>query len=102
MLNQAVLVGRVSNLPELKKENNKRILEVIISVPRSYKNDEGEYETDFLKCYLYNEVAENTKNYCKIGDMIGIKGRIQNINNLTNIIAEKVTFLAQAKKEEEN
>ena len=41
MLNQAVLVGRVSNLPELKKENNKRILEVTISVPRSYKNDAG-------------------------------------------------------------
>ena len=98
MLNQAVLVGRVSNLPELKKENNKRILEVTISVPRSYKNDAGEYETDFLKCILYNEIANNTKEYCKIGDMIGIKGRIQNINNLTSIIAEKVTFLAQAKE----
>ena len=98
MFNQAVLVGRVSNLPELKKENNKRILEVTISVPRSYKNDAGEYETDFLKCILYNEIANNTKEYCKIGDMIGIKGRIQNINNLTSIIAEKVTFLAQAKE----
>ena len=99
MLNQAVLVGRVSNIPEIKKEENKKTLEVTISLPRSYKNENGFYDTDFLTCILYNDVANNTKNYLKVGDMIGIKGRIQNINNLNKIIAEKVTFLASAKEE---
>lgn len=100
MLNQAILVGRVIKLPEVKKENNKNILELTIAVPRNYKNDEGIYETDFLNCILYNDVALNTKQFCNIGNIVGIKGRLQNINNIPIVMAEKVTFLAPNKENE--
>ena len=100
MLNQAILVGRVIKLPEVKKENNKNILELTLAVPRNYKNDEGIYETDFLNCILWSGVAENVEQFCNIGDMVGVKGRIQNINNIPNIIADIVTFLAGKKNEE--
>jgi len=111
MLNQIVLVGRLVKTPELKvTENGKKMTTVTLAVPRSYKNSSGEYETDFLECTLWTNVAENTSEYCQTGDMIGVKGRIQNrvIQNedgskkrRTEIIAEKVTFLAQASTKKE-
>lgn len=106
MLNQVVLVGRIVRTPELRvTENGKKTATVTLAVPRSYKNMDGEYETDFLDCTLWTNVAENTTEYCQTGDMVGVKGRIQTrvITNddgskkkRTEIVAEKVTFLAQS------
>lgn len=106
MLNQVVLVGRLVKTPELKlTENGKKISRITLAVPRNYKNMDGEYDTDFLECTLWTNVAENTSEYCQTGDMIGVKGRIQTriIQNddgtkkkKTEIVAEKVTFLANS------
>ena len=112
MLNQIVLVGRLVKTPELRvTDNGKKISTITLAVPRNYKNMNGEYETDFLDCTLWTNVAENTSEYCQVGDVLGVKGRIQNriITNedgtkkkKTEIVAEKVTFLAQAPKKKEN
>lgn len=104
MLNQVVLVGRLVKNPELQvTESGKKITTITLAVPRNYKNMSGEYDTDFLECTLWTNVAENTTEYCQSGDMIGIKGRIQSRvietsegakKKKTEIVAEKVTFLA--------
>lgn len=106
MLNQVVLVGRIVKTPELKvTETGKKTATVTLAVPRNYKNMNGEYDTDFLECTLWTNIAENTTEYCQSGDMVGVKGRIQTriIHNedgtkkkKTEIVAEKVTFLAQS------
>ena len=111
MLNQVVLVGRIVKTPELRvTESGKKTTTVTLAVPRNYKNMNGEYETDFLDCTLWTNVAESTTEYCQTGDMVGVKGRIQTrtIQNddgskrrKTEIIAEKVTFLAQSPKSKE-
>ena len=111
MLNQVVLVGRIVRTPELRvTESGKKTTTVTLAVPRNYKNGEGEYETDYLDCTLWTNVAENTTEYCQTGDMVGVKGRIQSrtITNddgskrrKTEIVAEKVTFLAQSPKNKE-
>lgn len=102
MLNQIVLVGRLYNEIILNKdENGKKSAEIILAVPRSFKNENGVYETDFIKCILLNGIAENTLEYCKKGDVIGIKGRIEGQDGKINIVAEKVTFLSSNKEEEE-
>ena len=78
MLNQTVIVGRIVREPELKEtENGKKVSNLTIAVPRSYKNADGEYEADFIDCTLWNEIANSTSEYCKKGDMIGIKGRLE-------------------------
>ena len=78
MLNQTVLVGRLVSDPEIKEsEGEKKYANITLAVPRSYKNEDGEYETDFIDVRLWNGVAENTAEYCKKGDLIGAKGRIQ-------------------------
>lgn len=111
MLNQAVLVGRIVKEPELKKtENGNKVANITLAVPRSFKNSNGEYDSDFISCVLWKGVAENTVEYCKKGDLVGIKGRIQTrvaeIDEETKrqyveVIAEKVTFLSGRRKEDE-
>ena len=110
MLNQAVLVGRLATDPELKElENGKKVTNITLAVPRSFKNSQGEYETDFINCVLWKGVAENTVEYCNRGDLIGIKGRIQTRSveldddthkKYVEVVAEKVTFLSSKRQEE--
>ena len=103
MLNQVVIVGRLVEKPIVEEnENGRKISEITLAVPRSYKNAEGIYETDFIKCTLWNGIAENTVEYCNKGDLIGVKGRLQCLGgNELQVIAEKVTFLATNKNKEE-
>lgn len=110
MLNQTVIVGRLVRDPELREtETGKKITNITLAVPRSYKNVNGEYDTDFISCVLWQGVAENTVNYIKKGDLLGIKGRVQSRvieededvrKNVMEIVAEKVTFLSSKKQEE--
>lgn len=88
MCNQVLLVGK---LIEIKEDNI-----LYIAVNRSFKNEDGEYETDKIKVYIWDKISESTKEYCKVGDTIGIKGRLQEdkINGEMKIIAERVTFLS--------
>lgn len=109
MLNQTVLVGRLVRDPELKEtESGKKLTRITLAVPRSYKNLKGEYETDFIDCTLWTGIAESTTEYCKKGDILGVKGRIQTrsfeVNDekkfVTEVVAEKVTFLSNKKETE--
>ena len=114
MLNQAVLVGRIATDPELKDTEKGKVTNITLAVPRSYKNPEtGEYDTDFLDCTLWTGIAESTAEYCKKGDIVGVRGRIQSriIENedgskykRMEIVADKVTFLSSNsdKKNEDN
>lgn len=102
MLNQIVIAGRLTAIEKENTEEGKTKAYVIVKVPRSYKNINGEYENDFIKCYLWNGIAETTTEYCKIGDVVGIKGRMQtteeNGENMI-IVAEKVSFLSSRREE---
>lgn len=107
MLNQFVGVGRLVAEPSVKEtEDGKQVSNITIAVPRSYKNENGEYDTDFVDVVLWNGIAENTAEYCHKGDIIGVKGRIQTSNyetedgekrKSTQIVAEKITFLSSSK-----
>ena len=101
MLNQVVMVGRLTSDPEINEvENDRKVATITLAVPRSYKNAEGVYETDFIKCTLWNGIAENTAEYCKKGDVVGVKGRLQCLSgNELQLIAEKVSFLSSGKTE---
>lgn len=101
MLNQIILVGRLVDKPIVEEnENGQKIATVNLAVPRSFKNSDGEYETDFIPCILWNSVAATTCEYCRKGDLIGIKGRLQCTTDKLNVIAEKVTFLSSKKTDE--
>lgn len=105
MLNHIVLVGRLTQDLEVKElEDGRKVCYIILAVPRSYKNEDGEYDTDYIPCTLFGGVAENTAKYCKEGTLIGVKGRIESIPmasvNDIEIIVDKVTFLSTKGKED--
>ena len=112
MLNQFVGVGRLVAEPSVKEtEDGKQVSNITIAVPRSYKNENGEYDTDFVDVVLWNVIAENTAEYCHKGDIIGVKGRIQTSNyetedgekrKSTQIVAEKITFLSSSKDKKDD
>ncbi len=109
MLNQVVLVGRLVKDPELTEiDNNKKVSNITLAVPRSFKNVNNEYETDYIRCNLWDIVAKTTVEHCKKGDIVGIKGRIQSRTSevdgekkyYTDVVAERVSFLSSKKQEE--
>lgn len=109
MLNQIVLVGRLTrNVSVNKASSGVKVATLSLAIPRSFKNSEGNYDTDFIDCVIFDNIAENTKEYCKKGDIVGIKGRVQSRviekdgkkEYLSEIVAEKVTFLSSNQKEE--
>lgn len=107
MTNQIFLIGRLTYDPEVTLlENDKEKSLITIAVTRNYKNENGEYDTDFVDCILWDGVAKNTSEYCKKGDLIGIKGRLQTSNyeskdgksiKMTQVVAEKISFLSSNK-----
>ena len=99
MHNMVYLIGRIV---ELRDDN------VRIAVQRSYKNEDGIYETDFIRCILWNGIATNTAEYCKRGDLVGVKGRLQTrkyevneeVKYITEVIVDRISFLASKKGEQ--
>ena len=108
MLNQAVFVGRLVADPIVRETDKGNVSNITLAVPRPYKNEHGEYEADFIDFVLWKGVAENTAEYCKKGDVIGIKARIQSDfkeqdgerKKVFSIIAEKISFLTSKRDKE--
>lgn len=63
-----------------------------------------------FSCVLWKGIAETTVEYCKKGDLIGVRGRIQTRSveyfedqkrNIMEVVAERVTFLSSKPREAE-
>ncbi len=110
MLNQIILVGRLVKTPEvIETESGKKMSYITLAIPRTFKNADGEYDTDFIDCVLWEVVAESTSEYCKQGDIVGVKGRVQsrmiededgNNYKKMEVIADKIIFLSSKKEED--
>ena len=110
MLNNVVIVGRLTDDIKLNECNDeKKVSSVTVAVPRTYKNADGIYETDFIRCVLWDQIAVNASEYCHTGDVIGVKGRLQSSEYLDEnekkhyvleVIVEKLTFLSSKSKSE--
>ena len=104
MLNQMILVGRLVSNPNVVEVGGEPIVETTIAIPRPYKNEEGVYETDLIPVTLKGGIATNTAEYCKKGDLVGVKGRLECMPEAVgdiklSVVAEKVTFLSSKSNE---
>ena len=78
MLNNISLVGRVVRDVELRyTPSNVAVATFTLAVNRTFKNENGEREADFINCVMWRQQAENLANWAKKGALIGITGRIQ-------------------------
>lgn len=103
MINRVVLVGRLTKDPELKYLNSGiAVVRFTLAVNRTFKNQQGEQEADFINCVAWRKQAENTANYLRKGSLAGVDGRIQtssfdgkdgNRVFMTEVVADSVQFL---------
>ena len=78
MINNVVLVGRLTRDPELRyTPSNVAVATFSLAVNRNFKNQSGDREADFISCIMRRQQAENFANWCKKGNLVGITGRIQ-------------------------
>ena len=112
MLNSVILIGRLVATPTLKVyENELSVTSIVLAVDRPFKNHEGEFDTDFIKCVFWDITAKNVTEYCKKGDCIAVRGRLHSAQrdisfdteNETlkkkiielEVVGERVIFLSQ-------
>lgn len=101
MLNRALLVGRLTRDPELRRTGSgKAVTSFNLAVERNFKSDDQ--EADFINCVCWGKIAENTERYCSKGSMVSVDGRIQTRNYennqgqkvyVTEVVAESVQFI---------
>lgn len=110
IINQLFLVGRLTKTPEIQKCNGKDTCYITVAVKRQFKNSEGIYDTDFITLTVWNIIAERVCEYCQKGDLISVKGRVQNNNYVDKddkkvysyeFIAEQVAFMQSKSKTDE-
>lgn len=78
MINNVVLVGRLTKDPDLKYTGNgTAVATFTLAVNRNFTNQSGEREADFINCVIWRKPAETLANYAKKGVLIGVTGRIQ-------------------------
>ncbi|MBR8699060.1 single-stranded DNA-binding protein [Enterococcus casseliflavus] len=78
MINNVVLVGRLTKDPDLKYTGNgTAVATFTLAVNRNFTNQSGEREADFISCVIWRKPAETLANYAKKGVLIGVTGRIQ-------------------------
>lgn len=102
MINNVVLVGRLTKDIELKRTpSDKVVTSFTIACNRRYQTD-GQPTADFINCQAWGKTAENMANYTRKGSLIGVEGRIQTRsyedNNgkrvyITEVVANSITFL---------
>lgn len=102
-MNKVILIGRLTRDPELRyTSSNVATCTFSIAVDRTFTNQNGEREADFINIVVWRKQAENCKNYLTKGSQVAIEGRIQTRNYddkdgkkvyVTEVVADNVQFL---------
>lgn len=102
-MNRVVLVGRLTKDPELRyTPNGVPVATFTLAVNRTFTNQQGQREADFINCVVWRKPAENVANFLKKGSLAGVDGRVQTRSYdgqdgkrvyVTEILAESVQFL---------
>lgn len=104
MLNETILVGRLTADPELKYTGKgTAVTKITLAVDGPYKGDDGKPKTVFVDVVVWGKQAESVANYKKKGEVVGVRGQIevrsyedsQSIRRKAfEIVADRVKFIS--------
>lgn len=82
-MNEIILSGRLLADPQIKSTSydaEKMVCKFRIAVARKYKKKDGTIPSDFFFCEASADTAAGkfVKDYCHVGDLIGVSGSIEN------------------------
>ena len=103
MLNQIVIMGRLTRDPELRRTGTgTAVTSFTLAVDRDFvPKDGGERETDFIDCVAWRNTGEFVSKYFQKGRMAVVTGRLQirswtdkegNKRRSAEIVADSVYF----------
>ena len=102
-MNSINLIGNLTKDFDLKySQSGTAFVNGSVAVQRRFKNQKGEYETDFINLKAFGKTAENLANYFSKGSKIGISGSLQtgSYENkegqrvyTTDVVIEQFTFV---------
>ena len=76
-MNTVILLGRLTKDVEVRDAGNTKVGRFTLAVNRNFKNAEGKYDADFIKCIVFGKQAEFVEQYFRKGSQALVTGRIQ-------------------------
>jgi len=111
-MNRVILIGRLTRDPDMRySPSGVACTTFTLAVDRSFTNNNGEKEADFIPIVVWRKLAENCAEYLRKGRLCAVEGRIQvrhYDNNegkrvyVTEVVADNVRFLERPKENGEN
>ncbi len=102
-MNRVSLVGRLTAKPELRHTgSNLPYTKFTVAINRTYTNQAGQREADFINVTAWRKQAENVCNFLDKGSLVSIDGRLQtgsyedkdgNKRYTMDVVADNVQFL---------
>ena len=105
-MNKIILIGRLTKEVDLRyTSSGKAVGSFCLAVQRPFKNQQGEYEADFINCVVWDKAAETIANYVRKGHRFAVEGRLQIRNYekdgqrvfVSEVVVENFTFLESKK-----
>lgn len=110
-MNKVILIGNITKDIELKQSNSgKSFCNFTLAVKKSFKNNDGSYDADFINCVAFGKTAELLNSYMSKGSKLLVEGQI-NTNSYkdkdgimkyqTNVSVERIEFLESKNTKEQ-
>lgn len=108
MINTVVLMGRITNDPELKQTpNGVSVLSFTVAVERNFTKQGEEKQSDFISCVAWKQTAEFISRYFGKGRMIAIEGQLRTRtyedkngtkHYVTEVYVDQASFTGESKE----
>jgi len=76
-MNKVILMGRLTKDPDMRGEGTNLVARYSLAVDRRFKDNDGNYQTDFINIIVFSKGAEFAEKYLKKGTKVVVTGRIQ-------------------------
>ena len=91
MINEVILVGRIVELPPLTCNSNELYCQMKIAVRKSAMEPDREI---ILPISIWKGLATIANEKYQLGTTVGIRGRLDVVDDFVEIIAERVSFIS--------
>lgn len=101
-MNKVELIGRLTKDPEIRNTSNQvPFCNFSLAVDRSFKDANGQRQTDFINCVAWRQTATFIQKYFRKGNRLGVIGSIQTRNYedengkhyITEVIVDEAEFV---------
>ena len=110
MINRVILVGRLTDTPELKTTNSgMSVCSFTIAVDDRKRNPDGTKNTNFFNCTVFQQQADHLTKFLRKGALVGVDGRLSQRRftrkdgtkgSVVEIMCDSVQFLEPKSKGE--